>query len=269
MKTLTYVAIAAVVGLSLWHMLDKDGHASRAVENAVENVGLAMEEKTLAQQPLIIRKSMLEQREQENREWTSDNISKHPDLYLAHCGKMLEHFQEQYDAAIIDVTTTINLYRRELSDAQEASAPLLGFLKEAKKALADPKIGYPAKVGVFTYKDADHLKAAVLATDEKLSESEKLEQMRKSQLEQLQKAHSDLAKGRDRVKKERKELDGRIARAKANDLAKAVDGLHARMNALLSSIDAIPGGNGVPAGEAGEPSAPRNVDDVFSRRGIK
>ena len=69
--------------------------------------------------------------------------------------------------------------------------------------------------------------------------------------------------------RERKELDGRIARAKANDLAKAVDGLHARMNALLSSIDAIPGGNGVPAGEAGEPSAPRNVDDVFSRRGIK
>ena len=269
MKNLMYVAITAVAVLLIWHMLNKDGRASRAVENAVENVSLSLEENSLAQQPIIIRKSMLEQRERDNREWTADNINKHPDLYLEHCGKTLTHFQEQYDAAIINVNTTINLYRRELSDAQEASAPLLGFLKEAKKALANQDLEYPAKVGVFTYKDADNLKAAVLATDEKLSESEKLEQMRKGQLEQLQKTHSDLTKGRDRVKKELRELDGRIVHAKARNLSKAVDGLNARMNALLSSIDATPGAESVQPGIVNEPSSTPNVEDVFSRRGIK
>ena len=269
MRTMMYVAITAVAVLWLWHMLNKDGHASRAVENTVENISLSMEEKSLAQQPIVIRKEMIEQRERDNREWTSDNINKHPDLYLSHCGKVLAHFRDQYDAAIIDVNTTINLYRRELSDAQEASAPLLGFLKEAKKALANPSIEYPAKVGVFTYKDADNLKAAVLATDEKLSEYEKLAQMRMGQLEQLQKTHSDLTKGRDRVKKELRELDGRIANAKARNLSKAVYGLNARMNALLSSIDATPGVEGVQHGVVNEPSSTPTVDDVFSRRGIK
>jgi len=269
MKNLMYVVVAAVVVLCLWHMLNKDGRASRAVENAVENVSLSLEENSLAQQPIVIRKSMLEQRERDNREWTADNINKHPDLYLEHCGKTLAHFQEQYDAAIINVNTTINLYRRELSDAQEASAPLLAFLKEAKKALANSGLEYPAKVGVFTYKDADNLKAAVSATDEKLSESEKLEQMRKEQLEQLQKTYSDLTKGRDRVKKELRELDGRIAHAKARNLSKAVDGLNARMNALLSSIDATPGVEGVQPGIVNESSSTPSVDDVFSRRGIK
>lgn len=269
MKNLVYVAIMAVIVLCLWHMLNKDGRASRAVENAVENASLSLEENSLTLQPIVIRKSMLEQRERDNREWTADNINKHPDLYLEHCGKTLTHFQEQYDAAIINVNTTINLYRRELSDTQEASTPLLGFLKEAKKALADPNHEYPAKVGVFTYTDADNLKVAVLATDEKLSESEKLEQLRKGQLEQLQKTHSDLTKGLDRVKKELRELDGRIAHAKARNLSKAVDGLNAKMNALLSSIDATPGVEGVQPGSVKEPSSRPNVDDVFSRRGIQ
>lgn len=269
MKNLMYVAITAAVVLWLWHMLNKDGRASRAVENAVDNVSLSLEENSLAQQPIVIRKSMLEQKERDNREWTADNINKHPDLYLEHCGKTLTHFQEQYDAAIINVNTTINLYRRELSDAHEASTPLLGFLKEAKNALANPSLEYPAKVGVFTYEDSDNLKAAVLATDEKLSESEKLLQMREGQLEQLQKTHSDLIKGRDRVKKELRELDGRIAHAKARNLSKAVDGLNSRMNALLSSMDATPGIEGVQPGIVNEPSPITDVDDVFYRRGIK
>jgi len=269
MKNLIYVAIVAIGVLCLWHMINKDGRASRAVENAVDNVSLSLEENSLSQQPIVIRKSMLEQRERDNREWTADNINKHPDLYLEHCRKTLTQFQEQYDAAIINVNTTINLYRRELSDAQEASVPLIGFLKEAKKALGNPSLEYPAKVGVFTYMDTDNLKAAVLATDGKLSESERLEQMRKGQLEQLQKTHSDLVGGRDRVKKELRELDGRIAHAKARNLSKAVDGLNARMNALLSSIDATPGVEGVQPGIVNEPSPTPNVDDVFSRRGIE
>lgn len=269
MKNLMYVAITAAVVLWLWHMLNTDGRASRAVENAVENVSMSLEENSLAEQPIVIRKSMLEQRERDNREWTADNINKHPDLYLEHCRKTLTHFQEQYDAAIINVNTTINLYRRELSDAQEALVPFLGFLREAKKALANSSLEYPTKVGVFTYKDSDSLKAAVLATDEKLSESEKLEQIRKGQLEQLQKTHSDLTNGSDRVKKELLELDGRIAHAKARNLSKAVDGLNARMNALLSSIDATPGVEGTQPGIVNKPSSTSNVDDVFSRRGIK
>ncbi len=269
MKNLMYLAITAVAVIWLWHMLNKDGRVSRAVENTVDNVSMSIEESSLGEQPIVIRKSMLEQLERDNREWTFDNINKHPDLYLEHCVKTLTHFQEQYDAAIIDVNTTINLYHREISDAQEASAPLLGFLKEAKTALANPSLEYPAKVGVFTYKDADHLKAAVLASDEKLSESENLVQMRNEQLEHLQKTHSDLTKGRDRVKSELRELDGRIAHAKARNLSKAVDGLNARMNALLSNIDATPGVEGVQPGIVNEPSSEPNVDDVFTRRGIK
>lgn len=269
MKNLIWIPVV-VVGISvIWHMLNKDGRASRAVENVVENVSLSLEENSLTQQPIIIRKSMLEQKERDNREWTASNINKHPDLYLKHCGKTLVHFQEQYDAAIIEVNTTVNLYRRELMDAQASITPLLGFLKEAKKALTNLNTRYPTKVGVFTYKDADSLKASVFATDEKIVELEKLAQMRREQLEQLQKTHSDLVKGRDRVKKELRGLDGRIAHAKAQNLSKAVDGLNARMNALLSSLDAAQGVDGAQPGIVNDQSSTPSIDDVFSRRGIK
>lgn len=269
MKNLMYVAITAVAVLLIWHMFNKEGRLSRAVENTVDNVSTVLEEKSLPQKPLVIQKEMIEQLERDNREWTSDNINKHPELYLSHCGRELAHFQGKYDAAIIDVNTTINLYQREVADSKEESAQLLRFLSEAHKALSGPSLEYPAKIGVFTYKDADNLKATVLATDEKLLEAEKLAQLRESQIEQLQKTHSDLVEGRERVKKEIQNLDGRIAQAKSKNLTKAVDGLRARMNALLSRMDAIPGGDGVQIGLVNEPSAKKTVEDVFSRRGIK
>ena len=62
-----YVVMTAVAVIWIWHMLNKDGRASRAVENVVDNVSLSMEEKSLAQQPIVIRKSMVDQRERDNR----------------------------------------------------------------------------------------------------------------------------------------------------------------------------------------------------------
>ena len=65
MKNLIWIPVV-VVGISvIWHMFNKDGRASRVVENVVENVSLSLEENSLTQQPIIIRKSMLEQKDQD------------------------------------------------------------------------------------------------------------------------------------------------------------------------------------------------------------
>ena len=116
MKNLVYVAIMAVIVLCLWHMLNKDGRASRAVENAVENASLSLEENSLTLQPIVIRKSMLEQRERDNREWTADNINKHPDpqgerekYVLAFNDTMLKIWQEQITLlGVIDTGNLLN-----------------------------------------------------------------------------------------------------------------------------------------------------------------
>ena len=58
MKNLIWIPVV-VVGISvIWHMLNKDGRASRAVENVVENVSLSLEENSMPQQPISIRKSI-------------------------------------------------------------------------------------------------------------------------------------------------------------------------------------------------------------------
>lgn len=271
-KNIMYAVVTVVALVILWRLLDKDKHMTRAVENTVESASLSIEERSLpgegdTSQNAVIRKAMLEQRERDNREWTAANRQAHPDLYLEHCGKMLTDFLNKYESAILEVKTTVNLYRREIERANEDSGPLLGFLKEAKRVLSDEKHVYPAKVGVYTYKDIDILKSAVISTDEKLSESETLVQQRKGQLEQLQKTLSDLVRGRDRVKKELSDLDQIKAQAKTDMLQKSVDELHTRMDSLISGIDVISNGIETKPGFVQE-NKEKSVDDVFNRRGI-
>ena len=272
LKSITYVVVLIVALTMLWRACNKDTHMSRAVKNTIENATLSAEEHSLppkddTSQNSIIRKAMLEQRDRDNREWTAANRAAHPDLYLEHCEKTFNGFLRQYDVAVIEVKTTINLYRREIATANENSASLVGFLKEAKHVLSDNEHSYPAKVGVFTYGDAEHLKAAVYATDEKLSEEELIVKQRTGQIEQLQRILADLEKGRDRVKNELKDLARIKAQAKTDMLQQSVNGLHARMNELLSGVDTITDESGAKPGQV-QKATEKSVDDVFSRRGI-
>ena len=273
LKTIAWVVGIVVAVIVLWRVFDKDKRVSRALENTVENATLSVEERSLpakksgTSRNAIIRKAMLKQREKDNREWTAANRAAHPDLYLEHCETTFNDFLNQYDAAIIEVKTTTNLYQREIATAREDSVPLMGFLKEAKQVLSDSKRRYPAKVGVFTYKDADQLKSAVFATDEKLTEQEQTIQQRTQQLEQLNVTLDDLEKGRDRVKNELKDLARIKAQAKTEMLQKSVNGLHERMNELLSGVDTIANESNATPGQVRK-TTEKSVDDVFSRRGI-
>lgn len=274
LKTITCVIVIGTALILLWYVCDQEGRVSRAVGNTIENASLAAEERSLppqddTSQNAVIRKAMLEQRERDNREWTAANRAAHPDLYLEHCEKKLLNFLNQYEDAIIEVKTTINLYRREIATAEESSTPLIGFLKEAKRVFSDESHSYPVKVGVYTYKDSEHLKTAVIATDEKLSEFEQLITQRNEQLEHLQTTLSALILGRDKVKKELNDL-GRIkAQTKTDMLQQAVNGLHARMNELLSGVDTIVNESVQNLGPGIVQETPeKSVDDIFSRRGI-
>ena len=272
-KTITYVVAIVAVLIVLWRVFDKDERVSRAVENTIENASLSVEERSLppkdnTSQNAVIRKAMLEQRERDNREWTAANRAAHPDLYLEHCEKTFYDFLHQYDAAVIEVKTTINLYQREIATAKENASPMIGFLKEAKQVLSDNKHDYPVKVGVYTYKDAEQLKSAVFATDEKLSEQEQFVQQRTGQLEHLQYTLADLEKGRARVKNELNDLAHIKAQTKTDLLHQSVNGLHARMNELLSGVDTISDESNAKPGRV-QKMTEKNVDEVFSRRGVE
>ena len=272
LRTISYVVAIVAVLTILWRACNRDTHVSRAVRNTIENASLSAEERSLppkdnTSQNNVIRKAMLEQRERDNREWTAANRAAHPDLYLEHCEKTFNDFLRQYDVAIIEVKTTINLNRREIATANEDSASLVGFLKEAKQVLSDNQHSYPAKVGIFTYKDAEHLKSAVYATDERLSEDELTVKQRTGQIEQLQGILADLEKGRDRVKNELKDLARVKAQAKTDMLQQSVNGLHARMDELLSGVDTIADESSAKPGQVQEKKE-KSIDDIFSRRRI-
>lgn len=263
--------VAAVVVLVVWRLA---GGRGGTLGTAVESVKAGVEETVLpaADRPeshLVIRKAMNEQRRRENEEWTAANIQARPDLYIEHCRKMLSDYATQYGAAIIEARSAINLAKRGIKAAEEDAASYLGFLKQAKEALANPDAKWPAKVGAYTYGSAAQVGDAVVATDRKLSECEAMIAENRASCEWHENSLAELEKGRDRVARELRELEASAQRLKAGTLKNSVDGIRASIDALLSGVGAIPAvaNSGPVIGRAAAPAA--TADDVFKRRGIE
>jgi len=265
-------AIVAVVAvLVVWRLAcGRDGTLGAAVESVKADVQESvLPDPGKPESHLVIRKAMNEQRRRENEEWTASNIQARPDLYIEHCRKMLSDYAAQYGAAIIETRSAINLAKRGIEAAESDAASYIGFLKQAKAALADPDAKWPAKVGVYTYESAAQVRDAVVATDKKLSECEALIAGKRTSCEEYGVSLAELEKGRDRVARELRELETSAQRLKAGTLKNAVDGIRANIDALLSGVEAIPEvANAAPSvGRAAAPAS--SADDVFKRRGIE
>ena len=273
LKQGAYIVVIFIALIVIWRILDKDDRLSRATENTIETIGLTMEEQSLpaegsdTSQHTIIRIAKLEQRERDNHEWTAENRLAHPDLYLEHCSKTLKTFQRKYEAAILDVKTKINIAQYAIDDANEKQMVLHGFLVEAKHTIDDTARAYPCKVGIYTYKDVDDLKSAVVATDASLSECEVMIQQKTKQIESLKLTLAELRKELNRVKNEIAELEHIWAQTKANTLQKSVNEIHKKMEDILGGIDAIAEKSKVQPGII-QAAEEKNVDEIFSRRGI-
>lgn len=269
-KTILIVVAIAVTGVVLWRSNSRSGEALRAV---AENVSMAVEESVLPEEgnpdkAAVIRKAMIEQRKKENSEWTAANIKARPDLYLEHCRKMLEKFHGQYEVAIIETQTEINVTERRIRRAEESSRAMTGFLKVAQKALSDSSFCYPGKIGVYMYEDADQVKKAVVKTDEKLTEQEQVVTAGKANVIVLKETLSQLKKGKSRVARELQGFNVKVGQVKADAVRKSTDQIRDRIDALLSGVDALPEVDD-PATNAGTiEDAEVTAEDVFKRRKI-
>ena len=274
MKQIVFGVLILAAVMLAWRMFDKNGRAKRSMENVVDDVALTMEEKSLpdggdASYNAVIRRAMLEQREKDNREWTAANINAHPDLYLAHCGKMLGQFLGQYENSMLEVKILIKQQELESADAKEEIASLMTCLKEAKKVLSGKAHAYPVKIGTYTYANVENVESLVRSADKRLTDLEKISANRSRQVEQLQNTLNELTKGRDVV---RRELDG-IARkreqAKVRNMQKAVEGLQTRMNAVLGGISVVSEDDEPYSGIADTTKDKEKIEDIFTKRGIK
>lgn len=271
MKTILTVIVIAIGCLIFWFAA---GNRSDTLKAAADNLKMSVEESVLPEigktgDAAVIRKAMIEQRKKENAEWTAGNIHARPDLYLAHCQKMLTSYSEQYGAAILETKASINKCAREISNAEEASKSLWGFLKAAQTALSDANLQYPAKVGVYTYEDANKVRGAVLKSDKKLSECEALIAEKKRSAEELKVALSSLEKGKERVDKELRDLRAKMEQVKSSTITKHVDSIRDRVDALLSGIDALPELETAAPSVGGVLEPAETAEDVFSRRKLK
>jgi len=267
-KALLVIVLVAICGFILWCAT---GNKNTVVQTAAENVKLSVEEAVLPEQgkpddAAVIRKAMIEQRKKENSEWTASNIHARPDLYLAHCQKMLSHYHEQYGAAIIETKTEINKYEREIQNAEETCQSFTGFLLAAQKALKDPSFQYPGKVGLYTYGDSDQVKSAVLKTDKKLTEVEGSIAGKKRSVVELKSVLAQLEKGKERVGLELQGLNAKVGQVKSGTIKKNVDQIRDRIDALLSGVDALPQIEDAPPSIGASETITETADDVFKRR---
>ena len=270
MKQILIVIGVAIIGILLWQAT---GKKNDIITTAAENIKMSMEESVLPEvgnpdNAAVIRKAMIEQRKKENSEWTASNIHARPDLYLAHCQKMLTSFIDQYDTAIIETKVELNKNRREIQYAHDASLSLNGFLKEAQKTLLNPEFKYPGKVGSYTYSSAEQVRTAVLRTDKKLTELEQDIASKKVCIAELESALARLEKDKVRVESELRGLSAKKVQVKSGSMKKHVDNVRNRIDALLSGVEALPAvEDAVP--NVGAVELPKETaEDVFKRRKI-
>lgn len=271
MKTVLIIVAAIIIGFVLWSAV---GNKNTVVKTAAENVKMTIEEAVLPEpghpdDAAVIRRAMIEQRKKENNEWTASNIHAKPELYLAHCQKLLAAYVDQYSAAVIETKTSINKCGREIANAEGAKKSLTDFLAAAQKALSDAAFQYPGKVGLYTYADAGQVKNAVLKTDKKLTEYETLILEKKRNSEELKAALAALEAGKERVEKELRSLGAKMEMAKSGAIMKHVDSIRDRIDALLSGVEALPDEE-IPLQTTGSgPSPQESVEEIFKRRNIK
>lgn len=269
-KSLLIVVLLGICGFVLWCA---SGNRGSVVQTAAENVKLSIEEAILPEQgrpndAAIIRKAMIEQREKENSEWTASNIYARPDLYLAHCRKMLAAYLVQYGSAIIETKTEINKGQREIQNAEEHRQAFIGFLKVAQKVLNDSSFQYPGKVGLYTYGDAEQVKSAVLKTDRKLTEIENDIACKDRGIAELRAALTQLEKGKERIGLELQTLNVKAGHVKSGAIKKHVDQIRDRIDALLSGVDALPEIEDAPSNMGTSDLGKDTAEDVFRRRKI-
>ena len=262
MKHCLRLAFTGCIALALFTGCDSAPSDSRgAVEEFAENVKAKLTKRD------VIQEAMREQKERDRKEWTSGNISKHPDLYLEHCRKTLESFSEQYKSAILEVRIAINECEYEIKAIKEKCAALEGFFPLAHEALTSKDTVYPKKIGVFLYDTADEVRNAVVKTDAKLKEYETRILDKARQKDALSISLQSLEDGYKRIQSELDDMNRKQAVVKAEMLSRWAQELCERMNAVLGGANTVVETFTDKQIGRVQPESPKpDLDEIFARR---
>ena len=259
------VALAAAVVSALVAGCSRED-ASAAVQDIGTTVGeLVTPEAGNPDNTLVVRQAKLKERRRQNTQWTPENISAHPDLYLRQCQEDVRAAIAQYDALLLDMRRIRNENVRTADEAGKEAERLNRFIDEAKPLFADEGTAYPVTVSGFTFtkdqfvkklrdaiKDRNRFEAAAAPARQRAKAAE----VRIGQIEKAKESAEDALR----------DLETKLADVKANKALTGVNGIRDSVNGILDLAGGIQS-DIVDTSVLGEPSAAES-DDEFIRNAL-
>ena len=266
MKTATVLlSLLAAAALLLAGCSRED--ASAVVQDARTTLGeLVTPESGNPDNMLVVRQAKLKERRRQNTQWTPENISAHPELYLQQCQDDVKAAIDQYDAILLSLRKLRNENERKVKESEAEVARLNRFIEEAKPFYADENTAYPVTVSGFAFTKEQfvkQLRAAIKDRDRRQGEATPARQRAKAAEARI----SQVEKARESAEDTLRSLATKLADVKANKALSDVGGIKDTVNGILDYADGIQGGAEIPLDVLGEPSAAES-DDAFIRNAL-
>ncbi len=191
---------------------------------------------------LVVRKAKLKERRRQNTEWTSENIAKHPDLYLRQAREDIKASIDVFDANLLSVRNIKNENKRRIEESKETIDRLSSFLNEAKPIFASTNIVYPVKVSGFRFDHESFLKQVRKSIKEKetneaiIRDAEKLVLAAEARIALIEKQRE---KAEDAIRL----IDVKIANLKAQTALVEVNGVQINVKEIVDTACAVDDGN--------------------------
>ena len=241
--------------------------ASAVVQDARTTIGeLVTPESGNPDHMLVVRQAKLKERRRQNTQWTPENISAHPELYLQQCQEDVKAAIDQYDAILLSLRKLRNENERKVKEAKAEVSRLNRFIEEAKPFYADENTSYPVTVSGFTFTKEQfvkQLRAAIKDRDRREGEATPAHQRAKAAEARI----SQVEKARESAEDTLRSLETKLADVKANKALSDVGDSTDTVNGILDYADGIQGGAEIPLDVLGEPSAAES-DDAFIRNAL-
>lgn len=241
--------------------------AASAVQDARTTIGeLITPESGNPDNMLVVRQAKLKERRRQNTQWTPENISAHPELYLQECQEDVKAAIAQYDAILLSLRKLRNENERKVRESDAEVARLNRFIEEAKPFFADENTVYPVTVSGFSFTKEQfvkQLRAAIKDRDRRQGETASSRQRAKAAEARI----SQIERAKESAEDTLRSLETKLADVKANKALSDVGGIKDTVNGILDFADGIQDGAEIPLDVLGEPSASES-DDAFIRNAL-
>lgn len=241
--------------------------ASATVKNVRTTVGeLVTPDSGNPDDMLVVRQAKLKERRRQNTQWTAENISAHPDLYIQQCQEDVQAAISQYDAILLSIRRLRNENARKAEEAEQEVARLTRFIDEAKPFFADENTVYPVTVSGFTFSKDEFLKTLRRAIKDRerhqaaaapARQRVKVADVRLSQVENAKESAEETLRT----------LAMKLEDVKANKALTGVNGIKDTVSGILDFADAIQQGGEIPLDVIGTPDGAES-DAAFIRSAL-